>query len=70
MYEILENSIRQLLQDIKPWIIGKKIEGVRFVPTFKESTPQEILQKYEELKMRIQRQDEMCNNRVEEWRSE
>lgn len=58
MYKILDDKIRRLLKEVKPWMVGSKlIDGV-IIPVFKDGTPDEIKAKYDEfVKLSKEEQD-------------
>jgi hypothetical protein len=46
---LLDDSLRELLHEVKPWIVGRKSAAEDFAPIFKDDTPDEIKLKYKEL---------------------
>lgn len=49
MYEILDDKVRTLIQEVTPWITGAKCASENFAPIFKNDTPDEIKAKFDEL---------------------
>ena len=48
MYFLFSEQVKKIGAEIEPWIIGRKGAIDNFAPIFKESTPENIKNKYKE----------------------